>query len=210
MVNTLVLYSIASLAVTVIPGPTMLLALSNGTKGNYKVVNMGILGAACSDLVLIALVATGLGAVMATSEVLFCIIKYIGVIYLFWLAYNLWKSEPSTTMFSTENADSEQSPAPRHAFYKSFFAAISNPKGLLFFSAFLPQFLDTATPQLPQYVAFALATVTIDITIMVCYALAGFHAARYLSRFRLKLLNRSCAAILVFMASGLLMYRRSS
>lgn len=210
MINTLILYSIASLAVTVIPGPTMLLALSNGTKGNYKVVNMGILGAACSDFVLIGLVALGLGAVMATSELLFSVIKYIGVIYLFWLAYNLWKSEPSASMFSEEKLDSLETIAPRNAFYKSFFAALSNPKGLLFFSAFLPQFLNTATPQLPQYVAFALATVIIDIGIMACYAMAGFHAARYLSLARLKFINRSCAAILVFMASGLAMYRRAS
>ncbi|WP_133158615.1 LysE family translocator [Mixta theicola] len=134
MINTLILYGVSSLAVTVIPGPTMLLALSNGTTKNKKIILMGILGAACSDFLLIGLVAFGLGAIMATSEILFSTIKVIGVIYLFWLAYNLWQSTPLT--LQVENRNNKNSINAKGAFYKSLFAALSNPKGLLFLVPF--------------------------------------------------------------------------
>lgn len=205
MINTLILYGISSFAVTVIPGPTMLLALSNGTTKSRKIILMGILGAACSDFLLIGLVAFGLGAIMAASELLFSTIKVIGVIYLFWLAYNLWRFTPSKLCVVNENSIN-----PKGAFYKSLFAALSNPKGLLFFGAFLPQFIDTSHSLFKQYTSFILITTIIDVAIMSCYATAGFQISRYLSVVKIKIMNRICSLILIFMASGLALYRRAN
>lgn len=205
MINTLILYGISSLAVTVIPGPTMLLALSNGTTKNKKTILMGVLGAACSDFILIGLVALGLGAIMAASEILFLSIKMVGVIYLFWLAYTLWFATPEEISI----ADKHSLP-PKVAFYRSLFAALSNPKGLLFFGAFLPQFIDSSHSLVQQYSSFIFITIMIDIVIMVCYAIAGFQISRYLSIAKIKIMNRICSIIMIFMASGLALYRRVS
>ena len=68
---TLLLYLLACLAVTVMPGPTMLLALANGTTRNWRIAGMGMLGAAVSDLLRIGAVGIGLGAVLAASEALY-------------------------------------------------------------------------------------------------------------------------------------------
>ncbi|KDM91587.1 LysE family translocator [Photobacterium galatheae] len=210
MFSTLLLYCIASFTVTVIPGPTMLLSLSNGVTKNKKIICYGILGAALSDAILISAVGLGLGALMATSETLFLTVKYCGVAYLLWLAYQLWKNTPSVTAFTAEKLQAAQAHQPVIAFRRSLFAALSNPKGLLFFGAFLPQFLDLTAPVFMQYVFFAIATIVIDIAVMLVYATAGFQAANYLSVSRLKSLNRTCASVLVAMASGLAFYKEAA
>ncbi len=210
MLNSLIVYGISSLAVTVIPGPTMLLALSNGTTRRAKVITMGILGAACSDVILISAVALGLGAVMMASETLFSAIKWVGVIYLLWLAVSLFRANVSSQICTEAHAVYPHAICGKSAFIRSLFAALSNPKGLLFFGAFLPQFLDITQPTVPQYSSFALLTVLIDVVIMAIYATAGYYAARYLSVSYLKCMNRISAATLACMATGLALYRRQA
>lgn len=210
MLNSLVIYAISSLAVTVLPGPTMLLALSNGTTRRAKVITMGILGAACSDMILIMAVALGLGALMVASETLFSVVKWVGVVYLLWLAISLFRAKVTSRICTEENAGYPHAICEKSAFIRSLFAALSNPKGLLFFGAFLPQFLDITQPVVPQYSTFALLTVVIDVVIMACYAMAGYCAAQYLSARYLKLMNRISAATLACMAAGLALYRRQA
>ncbi|MEE3661466.1 LysE family translocator [Brenneria sp. g21c3] len=206
MSNILIVYGMASLAVTVIPGPTTLLALTNGATKNINVISCGILGAALSDFILIGLVAIGLGSLMIASETLFLLVKWIGVGYLFWLSLQLWQAKPSA-LLTTSSADRAAHSANR-AFMRSLLVALSNPKGLLFFSAFLPQFIMVNEPQLLQYVAFACITVAIDIAIMAGYAFGGMQAARAFTAVGLRRLNRTCAAIMAFLAGGLAIYRR--
>jgi len=131
--TTLLLYLLASFAVFATPGPTTLLALSNGTKRDWRIAAMGILGAALSDLILIGAVAVGLGALLAASEAMFTLVKWLGVGYLLWLAVQLWRSSPKSINDSAPPGDT----SPQKAFLRSLGVALSNPKGLLFFSAFL-------------------------------------------------------------------------
>jgi homoserine/homoserine lactone efflux protein len=203
---TLLLYTITCFAVTVTPGPTMLLALANGISRSRRVAGMGILGAALSDLLLIGAVSVGLGAVLATSEAIFSAVKWIGVLYLVWLAVQLWRSQPAAL---TTNIGNSSSTAAR-AFSRSLFVSLSNPKGLLFFSAFLPQFIDIAKPQASQYLSLALLTAAIDIVVMACYATGGAQAARFLTVKGLIRLNRACASALLSLAVFLALYRRSN
>ena len=140
MLNSLIVYGISSLAVTVIPGPTMLLALSNGTTRRAKVITMGILGAACSDVILISAVALGLGAVMMASETLFSAIKWVGVIYLLWLAVSLFRANVSSQICTEAHAVYPHAICGKSAFIRSLFAALSNPKGLLFLAHFCRSF----------------------------------------------------------------------
>jgi homoserine/homoserine lactone efflux protein len=203
---TILLYTITCFAVTVTPGPTMLLALANGISRSRRVAGMGILGAALSDLLLIGAVSVGLGAVLATSEAIFSAVKWIGVLYLVWLAVQLWRSQPAAL---TTNIGNSSSTAAR-AFSRSLFVSLSNPKGLLFFSAFLPQFIDIAKPQASQYLSLALLTAAIDIVVMACYAAGGAQAARFLTIKGLIRLNRACASALLSLAVFLALYRRSN
>ncbi|MCB5309696.1 LysE family translocator [Yersinia massiliensis] len=203
--STLMMYAMASLVITVIPGPTMLLALTNGLTKNSSVIGLGIAGAIFSDLLLIGLVAVGLGSLLAASEILFSVVKWIGVGYLFWLALQLWRSPSGLSLSGTKRAPQLSG---SQAFMRSLLVALSNPKGVLFFSAFLPQFIIIDEPQLRQYVAFALVTATIDIVIMLCYAFGGLQAARLLTAAGLRNINRFCAAFMLLLAGGLAVYKK--
>ena len=204
--STICLYFVTCFAVTVTPGPTMLLALANGTSRNWRITVMGILGAALSDLLLIGGVAAGLGAVLSASEALFSIVKWVGVLYLAWLAVQLWFQQPAELKTNIHGPSSTAS----KAFFRSLLVALSNPKGLLFFSAFLPQFINTAEPQAFQYIILAVLTAVQDIIVMACYATGGAQAARFLTVKGLRKLNRACASALLSLALFLALYRRSN
>ena len=98
----------------------------------------------------------------------------------------------------------------RLAFRRSLLVALSNPKGLLFFSAFLPQFIDPHAAQWPQYATLGVATAALDLAVMAVYALGGAHLVRRLSLAAARRLNRACAAGLLALAGGLALYRRSA
>ncbi|MGO3132541.1 MAG: LysE family translocator [Alcaligenes sp.] len=203
---SLSLYIIAVSAVTVMPGPTMLLALNNGAHGGKRIAACGIAGAALSDLILIAAVGCGLGALLIASEQLFTLVKWIGAAYLLYLAYALWRAPVGPIQTDTA---SEEPLSGRAAFLRSLLVALSNPKGLLFFSAFLPQFIRPEGAIAAQYITLALITALIDIALMSIYAVGGHHAMRLLSGQAMRWLNRGCAGMLAGLAVALSLYRRS-
>jgi threonine/homoserine/homoserine lactone efflux protein len=91
---------------------------------------------------------------------------------------------------------------------RSLAVALSNPKTVLFFAAFLPQFIDIAKPQGPQYLLLGTVFVALDTCVMLAYASAGTQAVRFLSQRGLKAMNRSCAAGMWLLAATLAMWRR--
>jgi threonine/homoserine/homoserine lactone efflux protein len=208
--TTLFFYCVACFSVTVLPGPTMLLALSNGTSGRLSIVAAGIAGAALSDFVLIGAVAIGLGAMLMASQMLFQVVKWIGVVYLCWLAVQLWRSRPTALQVVKHAEAGRERMAAARAFRRSLLVSLSNPKGLLFFSAFLPQFISTTQPQAPQYMLLAIATAALDVVVMACYAAGGAQAARVLTLAALRRLNRVCASLLGSFAGLLAIYGRSN
>jgi threonine/homoserine/homoserine lactone efflux protein len=86
--------------------------------------------------------------------------------------------------------------------------ALSNPKTVLFFAAFLPQFVDIAKPQGPQYLLLGAVFVVLDTCVMLAYASAGTQAVRFLSQRGLKAMNRGCAAGMWLLAATLAVWRR--
>ena len=208
MPSTLTLYAFAWLALAIIPGPTTLLTLTNGFTKNKILIGSGIIGATISDVTLILAASIGLGALLSASQALFSLVKWIGVAYLAYLAWKLWNAKPHTLLPSGANTW-PQTHTPQQAFLRSLLVTISNPKGLLFFSAFLPQFIELNTPLAPQYFAFAITTALIDILVMTCYATGGIQLAKLLTTSGIKKLNRCCAAFMAFLAAGLALYRKT-
>ena len=205
--DTLLLYTLASLALAVIPGPTMLLALSNGIAGGMRRAAWGIAGASLGSSALIAIVAFGLGSLLSASEWLFNAIRVAGVVYLVWLGVKLWRSEAIDVgaALASSSATAQQG---RFALLRSLAVALSNPKTVLFFAAFLPQFVDITRPQGPQYLVLGTIFVALDTGVMLAYAGAGSQAVRWLSRRSLKALNRGCAIGMWLLAATLAVWRR--
>ena len=203
--STLFLYIVAVSAVMITPGPSMLLALNNGACHGMRVARCGIAGAALSDLILIGAVGCGLGALLQASEQLFSIVKWGGAAYLLYLAWAIWRA-PAQAL----RANAAPSPASgRSAFFRALFVGLSNPKGVLFFSAFLPQFIQPAAPVAQQYLVLAVTSAAIDCVLMSLYAFGGRHAMRTFSARVMTWVNRGCAGMLAALALGLTLYRRS-
>ncbi|SDU51440.1 LysE family translocator [Pseudomonas yamanorum] len=203
--TTLFLYIVTVSAVMMTPGPSMLLALNNGASHGMRIAGCGIAGAALSDVILIGAVGCGLGALLHASEQLFSLVKWGGAVYLLYLAWVLWKS-PTQALAQKCSASTTNG---RSAFMRSLFVGLSNPKGLLFFSAFLPQFVHPGEPVAQQYVVLALVSAAIDCVMMAIYAFGGRHAMRTFSSRVMLWINRSCAGMLALLAVGLSLYRRS-
>ncbi|MEE1923058.1 LysE family translocator [Pseudomonas sp. 148P] len=203
--STLLLYVIAASAVMVTPGPAMLLALNNGATHGMRVAGFGMAGAMLSDLILIAAVGCGLGALLQASEQLFSLVKWVGAGYLLYLAVVLWRAPVKALGVS----GAAVAVSGRSTFLRALIVGLSNPKGLLFFSAFLPQFIRADQPVLQQYVILALVTASLDCLVMIVYAFGGRHAVRAFSARVMQWINRGCAGMLAVLAVGLSLYRRN-
>lgn len=208
---SLVAFALLALVVVMTPGPTVLLALSNGSRFGFWSASYGIAGAALSDAVLITAAGLGLGALLSTSAVLFNIVKWIGVVYLIWIGVQMLRSSGKLDHVSTR-PDGMTTPPARHRmsiFRKSFLVAVTNPKGYLFFTAFLPQFLDPSGPVVTQYATLAAVFIATDVAVMLVYAGAGAKAMQFLNNQGALWIDRSCGGLLVALGIALAFVRRT-
>jgi threonine/homoserine/homoserine lactone efflux protein len=207
--TVLMLFIITSFVAIATPGPTVLLALSNGARFGTRVARFGMLGAMLSDLILISAVSIGLGALLAASETAFQILKWIGVLYLLYLGIQLLRTQPQSRHDLSQGLNASLS-QPHRIFLKCLLVALTNPKGYLFFSAILPQFVNPQTPQFPQYALLALTFTAIDGLVMLGYASSG---ARAVQLFRTPMamvwINRFSGGAIVVLAGALALYRRA-
>lgn len=207
--TVLILFIVTSFVAIATPGPTVLLALSNGARFGTRAALFGMLGAMLSDLILIGAVSIGLGALLAASETAFQILKWIGVLYLLYLGIQLLRTQPQSRHDPAQSLNPTFS-HPYRIFLKCLLVALTNPKGYLFFSAILPQFVNLQAPQLPQYALLALTFTAIDGLVMLLYASSG---ARAVQLFRTPMamvwINRFSGGAIVVLAGALALYRRS-
>src|SRR5215212_5371218 len=120
--TVLILFMITSFVAIATPGPTVLLALSNGARFGTRVALFGMLGAMLSDLILIGSVSIGLGAVLAASKVAFEVLKWIGVVYLLYLGIQLLRTKAQAKIDVTPELGNSTSQSYR-LFLKCLFVA---------------------------------------------------------------------------------------
>jgi homoserine/homoserine lactone efflux protein len=206
--TTLLLFAFVAFVGIVTPGPTVLLAQTNGSRYGMRRAAYGFAGAVASDVVLIAAVAQGLGALLAASEFWFSVVKWVGAAYLAYVGVRLRLSKGA--LHATPEGAAASGDSNRTIFLKSFLTAVTNPKGYLFFSAFLPQFITPSAAQAPQYFALAVTFAGLDLALMSGYALLGARAIRLLTKAGARWLDRICGGVLVALAGTLALYRRNS
>lgn len=204
--TTLLVFSLVALVAIATPGPTVLLALANGSRYGVRRAVPGMLGAVASDFVLVGAVALGLGALLAASEFWFSVVKWVGAAYLAWLGLRLLRSQGGLDLSQAGGAEGATA---RGIFAKSFLVAVTNPKGYLFCSALLPQFIDANAPQWPQYAAIAVVFAGLDFAVLLAYAVTGAKAVQLLRRRAVLWLDRCCGGALLALAGSLAFYRRS-
>jgi threonine/homoserine/homoserine lactone efflux protein len=143
--TTLLLFVPACFAINMAPGPNNLLSISNATRHGLRAAWLAGAGRLLAFAGMIALASAGLAVVLHTSQLLFMAIKTVGALYLFYIAWQLWRAAPEAAGEARAGATLWQLAR------QEFFAAAGNPKAILVFTAFLPQFVDPRQPMAPQF-----------------------------------------------------------
>jgi homoserine/homoserine lactone efflux protein len=151
------LYTLAALGLSLTPGPNGLLALTHGALYGAKRTISTILGGSLGFTIVIGLSMFGIGALLAANVGLLVVLKWVGGAYLIFLGIQVWRSPSLADSRGTANGSNNRS-----LFQAGLLSAISNPKGILFFVAFLPQFIDPAGSLLIQFVVMAATFVVIE------------------------------------------------
>lgn len=202
--STVALFVPACFALNMAPGPNNLLSISNGSRYGFGRACTGGLGRLLAFAIMIALAAVGLTAVLHTSEWLFHMIKIVGAAYLFYLTLQLWRAPCE----AHDVEAGEQAGVTRLA-RQEFLVAIGNPKAILLFTAFLPQFVDRTAVVTAQFAQLGAMFLALECIAIGLYCWMGVHARRLFAKPSGKrVFNRVCAGLLAGAASFLLVARR--
>jgi len=196
-------YTLAAIGLSLSPGPNSLLALTHGALHGRRRTLFTLGGGALGFTLVIALSMFGIGALLQASVAWLTALKWIGGAYLVWLGIQVWRAPPIALAPAAATA------APVGAaslFRQGFLAAATNPKGILFFAAFLPQFVDPARSVALQFVIMATTFVAIELTTEFLLASLAQRVTRWLARVG-RTFNRACGA--VFIALGALLPLRA-
>ena len=202
--STLLLFVPACFALNMAPGPNNLLSLGNATRFGFGRACTAGVGRLLAFLLMIALASAGLAAVLLTSERLFTLVKVGGALYLFWLAWQLWRAPTAAV------AEASTPPAGLMALVRQeFLVAAGNPKAILIFTAFLPQFVDASRDVAPQFALLGALFLTLEVVAIALYAWMGLHLRRWFASPRGKRrFNRTSGTLLAGAGVGLLLSRR--
>lgn len=193
--STWLAFFAASWAISFSPGPGAISAMASGVKYGFRRGYWTTVGLLIGILIQFVVVAVGLGAVLAASEVAFGVVKWLGVAYLIYLG---WRQIRTDAMPVAVEAGE---PAPfriRDLIVRGCLINITNPKGTVFLLAVVPQFLNLSQPLTLQYVIIAATLCLTDLVAMGCYTT---FAARVLSVLRsprhIRWLNRTFGALFI-------------
>jgi len=162
---------------SIIPGPSMLLALTHGIKYGYKSSIATALGNTVASVTQAIIAISGLSIIFTTSGILFELIRYAGAIYLIYIGVMLFKTPIQDTL-NLDPIDTNDTSTFR-MFTQAFFIAMGNPKAIIFFTALFPQFISTDGTPLLQYILMTLSLGIIAFTCMMIYSIAGAKATRF-------------------------------
>jgi homoserine/homoserine lactone efflux protein len=191
-------YFIILLIATITPGPNMLLAINHGVNHGFVRTIYSGLGNLVGNLLMALVSILGLGAVLAASGLIFNIIKWIGVIYLVFVGLVI-VFEPIKTEITNDNDGKFRSyKSKRRLFLDGFVIALGNPKGILFFTALFPQFINVKHATIS---GFMIVFITLGIVAFGCYMLYAIFGVRLNGLFQLhsfrKIFNRITGSILI-------------
>jgi threonine/homoserine/homoserine lactone efflux protein len=173
-------YLVAAIGLSLTPGPNGLLSLTHGACFGLRPTIYTVLGGALGFFILIAASLAGMGALLATSEQAFTIAKWIGAAYLVYLGIRLWRA-PAPATPSPDAARPQQANRLR-MFNQGLLVAVSNPKALIFFAAFLPQFIVPGSSFLLQLLIFGGTFVVVEVGYELLLAGMAQRIAPWLAR----------------------------
>ncbi|MDP1956396.1 MAG: LysE family translocator [Polaromonas sp.] len=205
--TTYFLYLAAVALLILTPGPTMLMCMTTSLNHGARKAMTSAAGSVSAVLGVMLLSALGLGALLAASETAFTVAKVVGATYLIYLGIKTFRSDAAVL-----RSDEGMTEIPRRSFFlRGFLVGASNPKAVLFFAAFFPQFLNPAAPFVPQFAILALTFMAFELSVLTACALGVSRLAPLLRSSRaVRWFNRVSGGLFALMGGLLLLTRRQA
>jgi homoserine/homoserine lactone efflux protein len=196
-------FLLITVVLIIVPGPIVTLVISTGATRGVRAALVTVAGTTLGNAILLSAIALGLDWVHAHADLLFDALRWTGAAYLIWLGVQAWRHAGEESHERLETG--------RTRFVRGLIVALSNPKTIVFFTAFLPQFIDSKLPAGPQLAAMCVASVLIAGVFDCAWAVAaGMGRAWFIKPSRVKLLGRLSGTVLIGGGLWLSLARRTS
>ena len=184
-------YVLACALITLIPGPTVTVIVANSLAHGARAGLLNVAGTQLGLGLMMAILVVGLSSVIAAMGWLFDWLRWAGAVYLVWLGYKLLRSPDAIHENKTNSM-------PRGGFFlQGFLVLMANPKALLWFGAFIPQFVDPNANYVGQIVLLGLTAMAVALVSDGAYAVLTGRAGAFLSRKRVRLVSRLSGGFLI-------------
>jgi threonine/homoserine/homoserine lactone efflux protein len=193
----------ASTVLLLIPGPNVALIASVSIAHGQRAGLLTVMGTSCAMVLQLAMTIAGMSALLSVSANWFSALRWIGVLYLLYLGIRAWRAAPNDL-----TAAPPAKPAMFAFVWRGLLISLTNPKTLLFFGAFLPQFVSPAPPLLPQLLILSMTFLALAVILDGAWALLAGRL-RSVLRTRACLRNRLQGGLLIGAAAGLALARKS-
>jgi threonine/homoserine/homoserine lactone efflux protein len=182
----------ACIGLALLPGPIVTMVIANGLRYGTRAALINVLGAQVGLAIVIGIVAVGLTSLMATMGYWFDWVRFAGAAYLVWLGIKLIRAP-------VEGVSTDEPLAPPRGgfFLQGFLVLLSNPKVLVFFGAFIPQFMDMSKPHVPQVALLGVTFMATAVMSDGLYALLAGRVRKFFSRERTRLMSRVSGGFMI-------------
>lgn len=207
-VTTWLTFFVASWAISFSPGAGAISAMSSGLRYGFVRGYMNTVGLIMGILAQVAVVGLGLGALLATSELAFAAVKWVGVAYLVYLGIKQIRSHAGPVAVQAAEPGGG---SIRQLVWQGFLVNVSNPKGTVFLLAVVPQFLNPAEPLAMQYAAIGATLAFTDMVAMAIYTVLAAKVLRLLrSASHIRMMNRVFGGLFIAAGVWLATFKRAA
>ena len=207
--NVWLAFFAASWVIAISPGSGAVLSMSHGLAYGVRHSSATIVGLQLGLAVILLIAGVGVGALLLASATAFMVVKVLGAAYLLWLGFKQWRSPVHAHAPAAEQALQNRLPTVRERVLTGFMTNVTNPKGIVFMVAVLPQFIDPHRPLWLQLLILLLTSVGVDLVVMHSYAFLASRAQRWLATAKARRAqNRVFGGVLMAMGASLLLVKR--
>lgn len=204
-------FLVASCVIAVSPGSGAVLSMSHGLSYGVRRTTATIVGLQLGLAVILLVAGLGVGAVLTASATAFTVIKVVGACYLLWLGWRQWRAPVAKIDGNAQEAASEPDLTAPQRVLRGFLTNVTNPKGIVFMAAVLPQFIQPTRPLWLQLLVLLATTVMVDVTVMHGYAWLAARLQGVLRGVRARRAqNRVFGGVLMAMGAFLFAFKRSA
>jgi homoserine/homoserine lactone efflux protein len=202
-------YCVAAWVIALSPGSGAVLSMSHGLSYGVRHTTPTIVGLQIGLAVVLLVAGAGIGAVLLASATAFTVVKVVGAVYLLWLGWRQWRAPLAAAADRLDVNAAAPMLSVRQRVLRGALTNMTNPKGIVFMVAVLPQFIDPARPLWLQLLVLLLTTVTVDMVVMHGYAWLAASLQGLLRSVRAqRAQNRVFGGVLMAMGASLFLVKR--